>query len=69
MAERTVMVRGREFTITATGGKHICYTLTSGRMVRKGLRNVPNPDLIIVVDNAGNRCGAFLDSTGAEVVF
>jgi len=58
----TINIRNREFSIEATGMKHIAYKLRAGNEELTGVRNVVNPNLIIVLDRRSQKVGAFTEN-------
>lgn len=64
----TVTMKNITYTVEPTGLKNVAYTLTVGKKICKGIRNFPNPDLIICIDKGNREIGMFLESTMKEVV-
>lgn len=63
----TITIKNRTYTIEATGLKNVAYTLTSGKLVVKGIRNQNNADLMMVMNKRNEVIGYFLESTMREV--
>ncbi len=63
MAEETLTLAGKRWTLEPTGLQYVAYTLTSGRKVCQGIRQPQTPDIMVVLDTNMRHISAFREST------
>jgi hypothetical protein len=55
-----IVLKGRQFEVFPTGLEGVAFRLRSGELQLRGIRNVPNPNLILCINDRSENYATFL---------